>query len=122
VTLDVGGIEAERPVLDVGEDGPRPDPEDGVGGRDEREGRADDLVAGTDAKGEQRQLHGVGARGGQEDPAAAEELFQPFFDLLAEGAVAGDTALEGPRHALHLLASKQVSESWIGGAGIRRQS
>ena len=50
------GIEVQGARVDVGEDRPRPLEEHGVGARDEREGRGDDLVAVRDADGPQAQV------------------------------------------------------------------
>ena len=54
-------VEVERRGVDVGEDGGRAAPDDRLGRRVEREGRADDLVAGADAHRVERDDERVGA-------------------------------------------------------------
>ena len=55
------GIEVERGRVDVGEDGRRAAPRDRLGGRVERERRADHLVAGADPHRVEREHERVGA-------------------------------------------------------------
>ena len=58
---DVVRVEIQRDRVDVGEDRRRPDARDRLGGRVEREGGADDLVAGSDAHGLEREHERVRA-------------------------------------------------------------
>ena len=53
----------ERARIDVDEHGAGPDVVDGACGREEREGRRDDLVARTDVERTQRQQEGIGTIG-----------------------------------------------------------
>ncbi len=59
--LDVGRVEVQRRRVDVGEDGRRAAPGDRLGGRVERERRADDLVALADAERVEHEHERVGA-------------------------------------------------------------
>ncbi len=53
----------------------------GLGGGDERVGRDDDLVAGPHARGDQRELHGVGARAHPDRVVAAAEGGEGLLEL-----------------------------------------
>ncbi len=97
--LDVVRVEAERPLLDVREDGSRADSQHGVGARDEGEGGAHDLAARTDAERQQRQLERVRAGGGQQHAARAEQLREARLDAPAGRPVAAGLHGERPAHA-----------------------
>ena len=57
-----GRIEVERRGIDVAEERPRTEPRDDACGREERERRRDDLVAGADVERHQREQQRIGAR------------------------------------------------------------
>src|SRR5690606_29696473 len=81
------GIEAVGGRVDVGEDRAGAEPRDRPRRREEREGRADHLVAGADAERLQREQQRVGARGAADRPARLDERGQLVLegrDLLAE--------------------------------------
>ena len=74
---------AEVPVLglDVGEHRRGPDVHGAVGGRDERERRHDDLVAGPDAEQVQRQVQGGRARRDRDAVRGADAVGEARLEL-----------------------------------------
>ena len=52
--LERGGVEVERALVDIGQDGRAARQRDGIGGRDERHVRHDDLVARAHTRRDER--------------------------------------------------------------------
>ena len=116
-SLDVRGVEAEGRLLDLGEHRASAHAQHGVGARHEGERRADDLLPGSDAQGEQGELEGVGARGREEHPAGAHPLGEERLDAPADGTVARDSPPErlADRLELALVEPRRVKGDRGGG-------
>ncbi len=82
---DGGGVHETITLEAVHEDRRGADVAHGLGSRDERVGRDDDLVAGLDPRGEQRELDRVGPRAHPHRMAAAAERGEGLFELLELG-------------------------------------
>ena len=96
--VDRGRVDVERDRIDVDEPRRRADARDAAGGREERERRRDDLVAGTDAERHQRDEQRVGARrqaDGVRDAEVGRHLALERLDL---GAADEPLAVGDPRH------------------------
>ncbi len=101
---DVGGIEVQGARVDVGEDHAGAAEGEGAGRRDERERRDDHLVARPQVEEQRAHLEGVGARGREQDLAAAEPRREQLGGLPGEGAVAAPVpAGQRLRHPRRLL-------------------
>ena len=74
-------VDVERPRLDVGEDGPGPQPRHGAGGGEEREARQDHLVSGPDPQRHQRQQQGIAPRGAAHSMFGLAILGQVLFQF-----------------------------------------
>jgi len=85
-------VEVERVGADVGENDAGAAEREGVGGRDEGEGRKDDLVAGLDVEQQRGHLERVRAGSGDERARNAEDGFEQLLGFAGEGFVAGDLA------------------------------
>ena len=97
---DVGGVEVEADRIDVGEDGGRAGPGDRLGGRVERERRADHLVPGADAHRLEREHERVGAVGDADRVGHAEIGGRLVLERLDLGAEDEAARLENLREAL----------------------
>jgi hypothetical protein len=85
--LDLRGVHRVADRVDVHEDGLCSREEDGLAGPDEGVGHGDDLVAGADPVGAERQVQRVGAvghRAGVSGAAEAGELLLEAAHVLAE--------------------------------------
>jgi hypothetical protein len=83
--LDVGRVEVQRLRVDLGEDGCRAAAHDRLGGRVERERRADDLVAVPDPERVEDEHDRVGAVRDADGLLDAEELGRLAFEALNLG-------------------------------------
>ena len=93
--LDLGRIEVQRGRVDVGEDRRRAAARDRLGGREERERRADDLVAGADLERVEREHERVRAVGDADRLLDAEVLGGLALERLDLGAEDEAAAVEG---------------------------
>ena len=109
---DLIGIGVERDRIDVDQNRPRAETNDGAGGREKRVGRRDDFVVGANPERHQGQQHGIGAgRHGDRvpDPEHPRQLllervdFGPHDEPLAVGdARHGSEDLVAQRPVLRL--------------------
>ena len=96
----VFGIQVQRDRIDVGEDGSRAAPRNRLGGRIEREGGADHLVAGTDLERVEREHERVGPVRDADRPRDAQVrrgLLLERLDVRTEDEHAGVEHLPDPR-------------------------
>ena len=91
--LDQRLVEVQGVGPDVDEDRPGPEPDEGVGRRDERERRQDHLVARPEVAEHRGHLQGRRARRGHQHLADPEPLLQQPGATPGELAVAGDLAV-----------------------------
>ena len=92
--LDVGRVEVQRRRVDVGEDGRRAAAGDRLGGREERERRADHLVARADPERVEHEHERVGAVRDADRLLDAEVLGRLALEALDLGAEDEAAALE----------------------------
>ena len=100
---DVLGVEVQGHRVDVGEDRRRTDTRDRLGRRVEREGRADHLVAATDAEGFEREDERVGSVRYADRMRHAEEGGRLALERLDLGAEDEATGVEDGGEALFEL-------------------
>ena len=90
--LDQRLVDVQRVGADVDEDRPGPEPDDGVGGRDERERRQDHLVARPQVAQHGGHLERRRARRRHQHFRNREAILQDPTTSLREVAIAGDVA------------------------------
>ena len=105
--LDLGRVEVERDRVDVGEDRRRAAAGDRLGGREERERRADHLVARADLERVEREHERVGAVRDADRLLDAEVLGRLALEALDLGPEDEAAALEGAGERLLQLRDER---------------
>ena len=95
--IELAGIEIERSVFDIDEDGPRTGAQDRTAGGEKRERHGEDFVAKTNAGGHERQFQGIGSRCAADGETRAAVFREPFFEMLDFGSQHKALRFDGTR-------------------------